>query len=191
MSGMDWCASLAHVDEAEGTRFLGRLLACGAAHVARPHEPVRHARDLAARWEAHLWEAGRATLFGVRQAGHEAGAAVLCVVPADRKISAPRLRDVLDIDEVRVLRGDRGVGRLGWAGMAGDPGALPGVPAVYRALCLVDDRVMALERLIVALGGALSVALSPSDYVVMTGARVASFTGTTRLRPEGGMVNDP
>ena len=169
--------------EAEAS-FLAALREAAVLHEVREHEPPRHARPLAALWAAALPEAGRATLF------YADGEAVLGLVPADRKVSAPRLRLVLGRSDLRVLRADRGAGRIGWRGLPEPPGALPGLPAFYAARGYVDERVLDLPRVIVALTGGRSVALAPGDYVRLTGATVASFTGTTRLLPEGGMVDE-
>jgi prolyl-tRNA editing enzyme YbaK/EbsC (Cys-tRNA(Pro) deacylase) len=175
---------LAGVALSAAEQFVARLRALGIAHELRRHEPARHARHLAALWQAALPEAGRATLFAAD------AAAVLCLVPADRKVSAPRLRDLLGAADLRVLRGDRGVGRIGWLNLPAPPGALPGVPGIYGARCLVDERVLALARLIVALDPGRSVRLRPDDYVRASGAAVARFTGSTRLLAGGGMVDD-
>jgi prolyl-tRNA editing enzyme YbaK/EbsC (Cys-tRNA(Pro) deacylase) len=118
------------------------------------------------------------------------GAPLLAVVPADRKIGAPRLRTLLGATELRVLRGDRGVGRVGWAGLPPPPAALPAVPAIYDAECMVDELVMRLPRLVVALDGTRSMGLAPADFVRLTQARIGRFVGTTRLLPAGGMVED-
>lgn len=150
----------------------------------REHEPARHARHLASLWGAALPEAGRATLF------YGDGKAVLVVVPADRKVSAPVLRELLGAHELRVLRGDGGVGRLGWHGLEGALGALPAVPALYGAPLYVDERVLTQRRLIVALTHGRSIELAPLDYVRLAGGTVAQFTGLTRLLPEGGMVRE-
>lgn len=182
--GVNTPGELAVVNAGAADQLLGELRRLRIAHVVRTHEPARHARHLAALWEARLDEVGRATLF------YADGAAILCLVPADRKVSAPRLRDLLSAGDVRVLRGDRGVGRLGWSNMPGAPGALPAVPAMFAARGLVDERVVAHGRVAVALGEGRSVSLSPVDYVRVVGADVARFSGTTRLLPEGGMVDE-
>jgi prolyl-tRNA editing enzyme YbaK/EbsC (Cys-tRNA(Pro) deacylase) len=180
--------SLPHLDRLASVHleapdhFLQALQRRNVEH--RAHEPVRHARHLASIWAAALSEAGRATLF------YADGRPVLALVPADRKVSAPTFKVVLGVSDLRVLRGDRGVGRLGWRHMPGEPGALPAVPGMFGAICYVDRRVFESERLIVSLGGGRSVALSPQAYVEVTAAILESFTGTTRLLPEGGMVNE-
>ena len=166
-------------------QFLRDLAAGGAPHELRTHEPARHARHLASIWGVPLGQVGRATLF------YADGESVLVLVPADRKVGAPRLRDLTGAADLRVLRGDRGVGRVGWAGLDGDPGALPAVPVLYGARCLVERLVLEHGRLVIPLAPGQSVALAPSDYVRLTGARVGRVAGTTRLLPEGGMVDDP
>jgi prolyl-tRNA editing enzyme YbaK/EbsC (Cys-tRNA(Pro) deacylase) len=165
-------------------RFLERLAAAAVPHELRTHEPPRHARHLAALWQRPLPEAGRATLF------YADGGSVLAIVPADRKVSAPRLRLVLGKADLRVLRADRGTGRIGWTNMPEPAGALPGLPGLYDAPGYVDERVTLLPWVIVALLRGRSVSLSPQNLVRITGARVASFTGTTRLLPEGGMEDE-
>jgi prolyl-tRNA editing enzyme YbaK/EbsC (Cys-tRNA(Pro) deacylase) len=173
------------VDTAAAERLLAALDCLGLAYERRRHEVPRHARHLAALWGVPLHEAGRATLL---EADHRA---VLALVSADRKISAPRLRQLLGVAELRVLRGDRGVGRLGWQGLPEPAGALPAVPEMFGASALVERLVLQAPRLIVALGGGSSIALAPADFVRATHATVASFAGTTRLLPEGGLLEDP
>lgn len=166
------------------TALLQSLAAAAVPYDIRRHDPARHARHLAAIWGIPLPEAGRATLF---DAG---GAPVLVLVPADRKVSAPRLRSVLGVTDLRVLRGDRGVGRTGWRGLPGEPGVLPAVPRLYGARCLVEELVLNRERLVVSLEAGRSVALLPADYVRVVGAATARFAGGTRLLPEGGMITE-
>jgi prolyl-tRNA editing enzyme YbaK/EbsC (Cys-tRNA(Pro) deacylase) len=177
-----WPAFFTALHPEAAARFAVDLMT--VADEVREHEALRHARHLAQVWRMPLGHAGRATLFGT-----ERGAA-LALVPADRKVSAPRFRSLLDVEDLRVLRGDRGVGRVGWTGMPGDPGALPAVPALFGAACWVDERVLALRRIVVALEATRSASLATADYVRLTGARVASFTGTTRLLDEGGMISE-
>lgn len=172
------------VDTAAAARLRQRLVREGVAHEVREHERARHARHLASIWEAALPEAGRATLF------YADGQSVLVVVPADRKVSAPLLRDVLRVTELRVLRGDRGVGRLGWHDMPGEPGVLPAVPQTFGAILWVDKRILALPRVIVALEPSWSLTIAPQDFVRVTDAKVARIIGQTRLLPEGGMVTE-
>jgi prolyl-tRNA editing enzyme YbaK/EbsC (Cys-tRNA(Pro) deacylase) len=175
-------ASLHYVDAEAPAQFAARVAATGIGYELREHEHTRHARHLAAVWGLPLPAAGRATLF---QAGARA---VLVLMPADRKVSAPRLRDALQTEELRVLRGDRGVGRLGWNGLPGLPGPLPAVPALFAAASLVDSRVLAQSRIVVALDPQRSIALAPADYIRLCGSMVRSVAGRTRLLPEGGMV---
>ena len=165
--------------------LLVALCRLGIPHVVREHEAARHARHLASIWEVALDAAARATLF---QADDHV---VLVVVPADRKVSAPVLREALGASFLRVLRGDRGVGRLGWVGLPGAPGPLPALPAAFAAACLVDEVVLASPRLIISLEPTRSLALPPDDYVRVAHATLGRFVGATRLLPEGGMVDDP
>ena len=81
--------ALTAFDPGAEERFLAALAAAAVPHELREHEPPRHARHLAALWGAALHQAVRATLFFAD------GTAVLGLVPADRKVSAPRLREVL------------------------------------------------------------------------------------------------
>jgi hypothetical protein len=176
--------------------LLRALRAAGVEHEVRAHEPARHARHLAAIWGVPLPEAGRATLFyapGARDAGdappHPAPppsgplpVPVLVLVPADRKIGAPRLRAFLGAAELRVLRADRGVGRVGWRGLPGEPGVLPAVPGLFRARLLVDSLVFERPRQVLALEPGRSLAVAPADYVRVTGAVTADVAGRTLLR---------
>jgi prolyl-tRNA editing enzyme YbaK/EbsC (Cys-tRNA(Pro) deacylase) len=175
---------LSAVDSAAPARLLEAVRRAGLRHDLRDHEPARHARHLAALWGAALPDATRATLF------YADGRAVLVAVPADRKVSAPLLRQVLGAQELRVLRGDRGVGRLGWHNLPGPPGAVPSVPALFDAPLYLDERLVARPHVIIALSPERSLRLSTAEYVRLTGASVARFTGPTRLLPEGGMVLD-
>ena len=157
----------------EVERFLDGLRA--VPHELRRHEPVRHARHLAALWNVPLGEAGRATLF------YADGASVLVLVPANRKISAPTLRTLLGVEELRVLRADRGVGRIGWLTLNGSPGALPAIPSLFGATLLVDQLALTPKRLVLSLDAGLSVAIAPQDYVTLANARVVNVAGRTRL----------
>lgn len=195
-------SGLETIDVDAGQRFLAALQRLQRAHELRRHEPARHARHLAALWEVPLHEVGRATLF------ESDGEAVLAVVPADRKVSAPRFRALLGASGLHVLRGDRGVGRLGWARLPGERGALPAVPRMFGARCFVDARVMESSRLVLSLvlptsmmlpieglsigrrAGGHSLMVRPQDYVDATGAVVAGISGTTRLLPQGGMIDE-
>ena len=181
---MEQFASLAGVDDSSVANLLMRARQDGVTLELRTHEPARHARHLAALWGAALWETVRATLF------YGGGFAVLGVVPADRKVSATLLRTLLDVDEIRVLRADRGLGRIGWQNLAGEPGVLPAVPALYGARSYVDERVMERRLIILAIAEGRSLRIAPADYVRITCAMVAKFSGTTRLLPEGGMIDE-
>ena len=146
--------------------------------------PARHARHLASLWDATLQETARATLL------YADGAAVLAVVPADRKIGAPRLRSALGHHDLRVLRADRGTGRIGWRGLPPPPGPLPAVPGLFCAECVIDELVLESNRLIISLAPDHSLALPPMQYAAASAARVLRFAGSTRLLPAGGMIED-
>ena len=196
------------VDPAAPELLLRRLSDGGEPSQLRTHEPARHARHLAALWSLPLDEAIRATLFYAapqppldasppREPPPPASAPadppppVLVLVPADRKIAAPRLRELLDAAELRVLRADRGVGRVGWRGLPGAPGALPAVPGLYGARLLVDALVLRHPRVVLTLEPGRSLSLSPQALLRLAGGQVVSTAGRTRLLPEGGMVRDP
>ena len=161
------------VNSGATARFLDALHT--VPHELRRHEPARHARYLASLWNVPLGEAGRATLF------YADGAAVLVLVPANRKISAPILRELLGAEELRVLRADRGVGRIGWLGLEGPPGALPAVPTLFDATMLVDELALLPPRIVLSVDAGRSVALAPSDYVALVNARVVRVAGQTKL----------
>lgn len=177
-------AGLLAVDTAAVERFLAALRVASVSHVVRTHEPARHARHLASIWQVPLSHAGRATLFSAD------GAPALALVPADRKVSAPLFSSVLAATVLRVLRGDRGVGRLGWRGLPEPAGALSAVPGLYGARLYVEEQVLAKPELVVALDPGRSVRLRPDSYVAVGGGTVARFAGTTRLLPEGGMIDE-
>jgi hypothetical protein len=90
-----------------------------------------------------------------------------------------------------VVRGDRGVGRVGWQGLPGEPGALPAVPGLYSARALLEVELLDLPEVLLTIAPGRSVALAPSAYAGVVGAATARFAGRTRLLPEGGMVRDP
>ena len=161
------------VDAGAPARFLAALPS--VPHELRHHEPARHARHLASLWNVHLAEAGRATLF------YADSAPTLVLVPADRKISAPTLRTLLGAEELRVLRADRGVGRIGWTNLNGPPGALPALPALFTATMLVDELALAPQRLVLSIDAGCSVALAPADYITLVTARVVNVAGRTEL----------
>ncbi len=185
-----WLAYAA-VDLAAPAALLRAVQDAGVAHEVRTHEPARHARHLAALWGVPLPEAGRATLFfaaaGAADAAGGTGGTepprrpVLVLVPADRKIGAPRLRHRLAADELRVLRADRGVGRVGWAGLPGAPGALPAVPGLFFARALVDDLLFERPLVVLTLEPGRSLALSPGDFQRAAGAERVDVAGHTRL----------
>ncbi len=199
------------VDPAAPGALLRRLADGGEPYELRTHEPARHARHLAALWNIPLDEAIRATLFYAASqplppddspprepppppadsAPADSPPPVLVLVPADRKIAAPRLRELLNAAELRVLRSDRGVGRVGWRGLPGAPGALPAVPGLYGARLLVDALVLRYRRVALPLEPGRSLALSPQALLRLAGGQEVSTTGRTRLLPEGGMVRDP
>ena len=116
---------------------------------------------------------------------------MLVLVPADRKIAAPRLRELPGVAELRVLRADRGVGRVGWRGAPRGARALPAVPALFGAHLLVDVLVLRHRRVVLTLEPGRSLALSPRALLRLAGGQEVSTTGRTRLLPEGGMVRDP
>jgi prolyl-tRNA editing enzyme YbaK/EbsC (Cys-tRNA(Pro) deacylase) len=170
----------APVDLAAPAALLRAVRDAGVAHEVRTHQPARHARHLAELWGLPLPEAGRATLFFAATAG-ASQRPLLVLVPADRKIGAPRLRQRLGADELRVLRADRSVGRVGWAGLPGAPGALPAVPGLFYARGLIDEAVFERPRVVLTLEPGCSLALAPRDYQRLAGAERGDVSGRTRL----------
>ena len=166
-------------------RFVSRIRAAGAGHEVRVHEPVRHARHLAATWMRPLGITVRATLFEAD------GEHVLVAVPADRKIDAPRLRGALGVDRLAVLRADRGVGRLGWTNLPGDPGPLPGLPEPFGARLIVDPEILGAEDVVLSFSPTSSVRVAPSAYVTVAEGVVVGCVGRTRLLPGGGVTDCP
>ena len=166
-------AQFVPVDSSATDRFLASLTS--VPHELRRHEPARHARHLAALWNVPLAETGRATLFLAD------GAAVLVLVPANRKISAPALRALLGAADLRVLRADRGVGRVGWAGLPGSPAALPAIPALFGAEMFIDELALDPPRIVLPIDAERSVGIAPADYVSLVDARHVSIAGRTKL----------
>jgi prolyl-tRNA editing enzyme YbaK/EbsC (Cys-tRNA(Pro) deacylase) len=180
----DPVAALGSLENARDT-FLTTLRDAGEAHQVRHYGGVRHARHLASLWGRPLTSTVRATLFDAE------GACVLVAVPADRKIEAPRLRKVLGVAQLVVLRADRGVGRLGWVNLPGNPGTVPGLPQPFGARLIVEGELLALEDVVVPLTPTTSVRVTPVAYLTAVGGEAVQCVGRTRLLPEGGAIDDP
>lgn len=151
----------------------------------RTHHEARHARHLASMWGVALSATVRATLMAMD------GNPVLVAVPADRKIDAPGVRARMGAVAIVVLRGDRGVGRSGWEGMEGPPGALPCLPEMFGASLMIDPELTGLGRIVIGLGGGQSIRCDGTRFAEECAATVIRCVGRTRLLPEGGMVDDP
>ncbi len=167
------------------TRLLDLISTSHIDFETRSHPEPRHARHLASIWEVGLSATVRATLMSMD------GRPVLVAVPADRKIDALGVRVRTGASTISVLRGDRGVGRVGWEGMEGQPGALPCVPEMFGASLLIDPEVTDAGPIVVGLGGGQSLRCDGVQFAEALGATVIRCVGRTRLLPQGGMVDDP
>ncbi|HAH15762.1 MAG TPA: hypothetical protein DCL45_06980, partial [Chloroflexi bacterium] len=167
------------------TRLLDLVSTSRIDFETRSHPEPRHARHLASIWEVGLSATVRATLMSMD------GRPVLVAVPADRKIDALGVRARTGASTISVLRGDRGVGRVGWEGMEGQPGALPCVPEMFGASLLIDPELTDAGPIVVGLGGGQSLRCDGMQFAEALGARVIRCVGRTRLLPQGGMVDDP
>ena len=167
------------------TRLLDLLTKGRIEFEMRTHPVPRHARHLASMWEAGLSATVRATLMSMD------GRPVLVAVPADRKIDVPAVRARTGASGVSVLRGDRGIGLIGWEGMEGQPGALPCLPEMFDAHLLFDQELTEAGPIAVGLGGGQSIRCDGRQLADELGATVFRCVGRTRLLPQGGMIHDP
>ncbi|MSQ44169.1 MAG: hypothetical protein EXR45_08185 [Chloroflexi bacterium] len=167
------------------TRFLDLMAVRHIEFEMRTHHEARHARHLASMWEVGLSATVRATLMAMD------GSPVLFAVPADRKIDAPGVRARMGVVAISVLRGDRGVGRVGWEGMEGHPGALPCLPDMFGASLMIDPELTGSGPIVIGLGGGQSIRCDGTRLAEACGGTVIRCVGRTRLLPEGGMVDDP
>ncbi len=167
------------------TRLLDLMASRHIGFEMRTHHEARHARHLSSMWEVALSTTVRATLMAID------GSPVLVAVPADRKIDAPGVRARIGAVAIAVLRGDRGVGLLGWVGMEGQPGALPCLPGMFGASLMIDPELTGSGPIVVGLGGGQSFRCDGTLFAEACGGTVIRCVGRTRLLPEGGMVVDP
>jgi prolyl-tRNA editing enzyme YbaK/EbsC (Cys-tRNA(Pro) deacylase) len=132
-------------------------------------EPRRHPRTQTAMDEARALHAS-ADRVGKTLVVHTEDGMVRVVIPASERLSLPKLREAIGIEEVRFAT----EAELGDAYPAFELGAVPpfGGPAGERVV--VDRKVADLESVIVEAGShSDSLLLATADLVRITGATVA------------------
>jgi len=132
-------------------------------------EPRRHPRTQTAMDEARALHAS-ADRVGKTLVVHTEDGMVRVVIPASERLSLPKLREAIGIEEVRFAT----EAELGYAYPAFELGAVPpfGGPAGERVV--VDRKVADLESVIVEAGShSDSLLLATADLVRITGATVA------------------
>jgi Ala-tRNA(Pro) deacylase len=132
-------------------------------------EPRRHPRTQTALDEAHVLHAS-ADRVGKTLVVHTPEGMARVVIPAAERLSLPKLREVIGVDEIRLAGEDE----LALAYPAFELGAVPpfGGPAGERVI--VDRRLTAVDSVIVEAGShSDSLRLATTDLVRITNATVA------------------
>lgn len=132
-------------------------------------EPRRHPRTDTAMDEARALHASPERI-GKTVVVHTAKGMVRVVIQASERLSLPKLREALDLDEIRFATEDE----LGDAYPAFELGAVAPFGGPEGEHVVVDRRVADLESVIVEAGShSDAVQLAPADLVRITGAVVA------------------
>ena len=132
-------------------------------------EPRRHPRTGTAMDEARALHASP-EVVGKTVVVHTPEGMVRVVIPAPERLSLSKLRDTLELDEVRFATEDE----LGDAYPAFELGAVPPFGGPEGERVVIDARVAKLDSVIVEAGShSDSVRLAPADLVRITGATVA------------------
>jgi Ala-tRNA(Pro) deacylase len=132
-------------------------------------EPRRHPRTETAMDEARALHAS-AERVGKTVVVHSASGMIRVVLPASERLSLPKLRETVGLDEIRFATEDE----LAKAYPAFELGAVPPFGGPEGDSVVVDRRVAALESVIVEAGShSDSLRLAAADLVRLTGATVA------------------
>jgi prolyl-tRNA editing enzyme YbaK/EbsC (Cys-tRNA(Pro) deacylase) len=132
-------------------------------------EPRRHPRTQTALDEARALHAS-ADRVGKTIVAHTAEGRVRVVIPASERLSLPKLREVVDCNDIRLATEDE----LATAYPAFELGAVPPFGGPVGDRFVVDRHVAGLESVIVEAGShSDSLLLATADLIRLTGAIVA------------------
>ncbi len=132
-------------------------------------EPRRHPRTQTAKDEARALHASPDRV-GKTLVVHTAEGMLRVVIPASERLSLAKLRDAIDIDEIRFATEEE----LAEAYPAFELGAVPPFGGPEGEQVIVDRRIADLESVIVEAGShSDSLLLATADLVLITGAKVA------------------
>lgn len=132
-------------------------------------EPRRHPRTETAMDEARALHAS-ADRVGKTLVVHAAEGMVRVVIPASERLSLPKLRDAIGIDEIRFATEEE----LAAAYPAFELGAVPPFGGPKGDRVVIDRRVAGLESVIIEAGShSDSLRLATADLVRLTGATIA------------------